>query len=531
MSEESDRQLGEAIRVAVSRLMEDAHTASILRQLAQLILPDLAEHIGSPKAELETPVHTEASSALTSTTSLEAEMGGELTPIESLNLIATGSVPLVLGGAALQVTVRGVADEFARARSAAERAVAPSMFETSAPRILQHDQPDLSLVPRRCEMKARSCLLAIQHRQENELTLNSECRDLIGEARQISSCFLWAFMPQKPVPPDDRLKEIGACYRNLGAATECILESSKIERPITMTDLLHLAEAQSALRVALGPTWLTAEDADQGLVFSWLKHFTQSRRMYVDRFMTLDDPGEPAQASLLSARVQGVAQQVREFAVRLKSEREALNRVRHHAKRLATSENAAHDEAKIVAGLTTLRDCEYKLSLLAGVLAPIRRLLPESDLTSAVFAGSEDTGDDESDANEGTLRRTYSVQVARVRELLRSGRVVIIGGEPREDAIKRFVDAFELADVDWLYLPEHGSGAAIKPAIANDRTLAVLAIVKLAGHLHIDEARKAAKLFGRPLVMLHGGYNPEQVAEQIVVQTGERLGLTPSRAI
>jgi hypothetical protein len=51
----------------------------------------------------------------------------------------------------------------------------------------------------------------------------------------------------------------------------------------------------------------------------------------------------------------------------------------------------------------------------------------------------------------------------------------------------------------------------------------VLVLIKLTGHLHADEAQRYARAAGKPCVYLPAGYNPEQVAEALVQQAGERL--------
>ena len=120
--------------------------------------------------------------------------------------------------------------------------------------------------------------------------------------------------------------------------------------------------------------------------------------------------------------------------------------------------------------------------------------------------------------------RGWSETVQTVRGLLEGGAAVVIGGERRQEAVDRLVDAFGLERVDWVELVEHGPGEPMRAPIARDDVRLVLVITKLTGHVHADEARAYAEAAGKPWVMLEAGYNPERVAYDVLQQAGERLG-------
>ena len=110
-----------------------------------------------------------------------------------------------------------------------------------------------------------------------------------------------------------------------------------------------------------------------------------------------------------------------------------------------------------------------------------------------------------------------------VRDWLRGRRVVVVGGEPRQDAIERWREAFELGDVEWVALSEHGPGGPMRAPIQRAETALVLVIIPLTGLLHADEARDYAVKAGKPVVFLTAGYNPERVAHAILGQVSDRL--------
>jgi AmiR/NasT family two-component response regulator len=127
------------------------------------------------------------------------------------------------------------------------------------------------------------------------------------------------------------------------------------------------------------------------------------------------------------------------------------------------------------------------------------------------------------DRGAESSQRRWSERVARARRLLEGRRLVVVGGEQRADASDRLTEAFGLSGVSWVELTEHGSGAAMRAPIAQPDTALVLVLVKLAGHLHVDDARRYAKAAGKPVVMLTAGYNPERVALAVLSQASAQL--------
>lgn len=108
--------------------------------------------------------------------------------------------------------------------------------------------------------------------------------------------------------------------------------------------------------------------------------------------------------------------------------------------------------------------------------------------------------------------------------------MVIIGGEPRPDAIARIEDAFELERAEWPALVEHGPGTPMRAPIERAETACVLVLIKLCGHLHAEEAAACAKAAGIPCVNLTAGYNPEQIADAVLRQASEKLSLVTTGA-
>lgn len=112
----------------------------------------------------------------------------------------------------------------------------------------------------------------------------------------------------------------------------------------------------------------------------------------------------------------------------------------------------------------------------------------------------------------------------RVAELVRGRALLVIGGQPREDARTRLRDAFELADVHWPSTSEERPvPAELEPWIARADVAAVVLLIRWIRHALNDVAALCAR-HDKPLARLPGGYNPSQVANALLEQCGRRLG-------
>ena len=170
----------------------------------------------------------------------------------------------------------------------------------------------------------------------------------------------------------------------------------------------------------------------------------------------------------------------------------------------------------------TLRELERARALddarLRSHLQPVAAAAPAeiADLVRLVLGERDEEAADEA--------REYSPGVVRVREWLRGKRMVLIGGERRDEAVRRISDAFELADLEWISLSEHASSTPMEAPIRRPDTALVLVLIRLSGHHHVDDARAYCERHDRPFVRLPAGYNPEQIAAQVIEQVSERLG-------
>ena len=472
--------------------------------------------------------------------SIEPKM--QLATIPKTLPASSAIVPLRLGDAVVHLPLTGTTEELGRARASASDVSVDDEVDgvgSSAPSDI-----DLALVEKRCRLKAASCRLFIQRRAaaadpDAEREVLERLNDMIATAKAMENCFLWVFWRNQPQPADPMLRQIADCYDAQADAVALVRRIDTIADGRWAEDeesAFHLlAEANSALRVALADTWLSDDDRDQAETHVWLRRETAERRVFIERHMTADDPADPANAVDLRTRIGALGKRLDEREAAAKKVKNALGQIRYHAGQLTKGrpeEAPAHwtkiaDAVKRLDGMgvsTTDRRIAEAVGPTAAAAWPGPSAGSEfmTDVIARAVALKSEAGKTDPKRSNGE-EREWSPSVLGVRELLRGKRMVIIGGERNAEAVQRLTQAFELKDAEWVELTEHGPGTPMRAPIYRPDTAVVIVIIKLTGHLHSEEARDYAAAAGKPCVMLSGGYNPERVAAEIMEQASGRL--------
>lgn len=430
-------------------------------------------------------------------------------------------VPLRIGDAApIEVEVQGPADAVLNAMRAAQPPPRPVPMSAS-----RGELPDLDALARRCEIKARAAQHAIDRASGDGGAWHQAAADLLKRYAAAGGESLWPLeLREESVARVDALRQ---AFANVGAAAQVV---SLARTPVEGEPLADagdpafgiaqlFAEAQSALRVAAQECdeW---RDAEQDTAFRWLRAVTESERIFLPRFMRLDDPADPALGADLSARIAAAKLRLEQ----IRSGRTAGTRLRrklqYHIKQLTERGSSEHDWSKVAACVAELREAGATASSLRAMLAPLHGLA--SDAPAALAEWWESPASLE---EPPAAQRSHSPAVLRAREALRGKRMVVLGGERRQETVDRYLEAFELAEVEWVSLTEHASSAPLRAPIFKPGTAVLLLLIKLAGHLHIDDARRWAREAGVPWINLPAGYSPEQVAVAVAEQAGEHFGL------
>lgn len=506
----------------VSLAAEDAQLRSQLRQLAQAVLeateiPE-AEPASAP-AEVESTITVEVRESLS-----VAGESDDITPQE----------PASPQRAELSDESQETLPELTLGRSA------PSV-EPPAPsyplRWSATTDADFPLIEARCRLKAEGARWAATRRRliSEGATFSTEIdpldRDIIARAKAIPDCFLWMCHPNGPSPSDLRFyEEVAVCFEAVADAL-AVLKQIQDEPDLHQSQFEHsldlLAEAQSALRVAIaeidGPN-----DTDQSQVFNWLKATANENQIFIQRYMRADDPADPSQWADLSSRIEAVDSSIQETRRRAKQRRKLLGKIRHKLSLIASDPDGALDHWRLLASAVDElvndgmppSNCELRELLVPAidnlpefpeVPRGFQLVLREIDRFMATCSPSE-----------AASITQPTPEVREVARLLDGRSMVLIGGDRRPGSHQALKDAFGLRELIWIETREHQSIDGFEPYVARPDVAVVVLAIRWSSH-SFGEVRDFCDRHGKPLVRLPGGYNPNQVAAQIMSQCSERL--------
>lgn len=541
----SDRSLVESLERLTERVvtlsLRDEPLRAALRQFAQHLLDLTAEEtVAAPEAATEpsTPPPVEVSPAVNG----KAPEAAPSPPEPAMREI----VPEEPAQDAIELASQlwqGRAKHIG-IQQAPSVAVTPAPTESSsaAPSWGAPSNDGLQLIERRCRLKAEGARWALrrQKRLREGADFRTEIepidREIIAQAKELPDCFLWMNHPSGPAPsPLEQWDLVANAFDAVAdalALVRAVLEDPEDHRDIFEQALDLLAEAQSALRAAIhqidGPT-----DADQHAIFNWLRSTAAEQQIFIQRYMRADDPADPAGCHELRQRLEALDARFEESRQERKFRRKRLNKLRYVAGRLA--ENPA-DVSQWRTLINTVEE------LIAGGVPPSNRdlrdlLLPIVDdmpelerlpgmeelppgMTLALREIDRYLANRPGEENEACHQP--SPEVRQAARLLKGKAMVLIGGERRHHAEQALKEAFGLSELIWIATREHESVATFEPYVArNDLAVVVLAI-RWSSHSYGD-VKQFCDQYGKPLVRLPAGYNPNQVAVHILSQCSDRL--------
>jgi hypothetical protein len=427
-------------------------------------------------------------------------------------------------------------------------------------RTIQVNDADLPLIAERCRLKAEAARWAAARRRK--LTEGADLaydidpidRDLIARAKMLPECFLWMIYRDAAASvQDETFENLAGCFDAAGASAAMLhqlMQEPGYEQSDFFEKALELAaEAQSALRIAASETGYY-NDGDQVKIFSWLRAIGADRQILIQRFMRKDDPADPTIWRDIQVRITRTDELLQHAQNRDKRQHNLLNKARYHLKLIQNDpQGAAEYSAATLPGTTNDQDrrndqhwrkifstvdeiVEQGMAPsaveLRDLLLPVLEQIPEeielSQTLRAVlieidrYLASRPNEQVILDSNGPTP------EVSKVAELLRSQAIVLIGGERRLAAAEAIKSAFGIKELIWL----EGRDQAytfFEPEIARPDVVVVLLAIRWSRH-GFGEIREFCEHYGKPLVRLPGGYNPNQIAHHILNQVGERLQRT-----
>lgn len=399
-----------------------------------------------------------------------------------------------------------------------------------------------SVLAPRLRLKAESCRWAVERRAAERSTPEGASArrlrtdELVRRAQTLGGVPLWMLSRDLELPPDGDMGDIAAAFDNLAHALEIAASLTPAEwdeSETRETTLSCVAEAQSALRCVLRAHELSL-DGDQEETFHWLQERTFTLHVYVQRHMRLEDPADPTVWDARGRRFAAFEDNLRRERERRDALVQLRRRLEYHAKRIrntlrasGTEELCLDDWRRVFATVDELLELGVRASDpgLREVLAPLVEARPLELDAPASWERVVDEIDralalkeqDDSAAPPARPSRERTLAMERVRRWLSGKRVVIIGGAHRPLSRQALVEAFELGDLEWITTRAHEPLESFRASIVRPQTELILLLIRWSSH-SFGELRHLADAHGKRFVSLPRGYNPAQVAEEILRQ-------------
>ncbi|GAB4237565.1 MAG: hypothetical protein Kow00109_11560 [Acidobacteriota bacterium] len=401
---------------------------------------------------------------------------------------------------------------------------------------------DPAIVMERLRLKTEASFLAAERERALLAGRNFETEiaprllPLIDRAKRLPNCYLWMLHPAKaPSAAPETFEDLGHCYANTAAALELasgVEADPSADSETRQRSLELLAEAQSALR-SLVSTLYTADDNDQLAAFHWLRNITQDRQIYVSRYMRREDPADPSLWRDLRQRIEALRLELGADSAVDKRRRKLWGKIRHKSSLLVASEASSRDVEILMNAVGELLETGVPPSDpdLRELLLPHLDAFPEQAACPQGFQRFLQEID-RFLAHQARLEQQRSSvpeppqdsdAVRQVAEILRDRSVLLIGGCRRPHSQEALAAAFGLRELIWLETSEHSSVSRFEPYVSRPDVALVLLAIRWSSH-SFGEVSEYCDRYGKPLVRLPSGYNPNQVAEQILRQQGTRLG-------
>lgn len=421
--------------------------------------------------------------------------------------------------------------------ASSDRSAGTSRIRPALSRWTPVTNEDLPLIENRCRLKARGARWAAERRRRlNEGAdyheeIEPRDREIIETARAIPDCFLWMNHPSGPAPA------ILATYEDVAGSFETVaagvaLVRDLLEAPDGPRDgfeqaLDLLAEAQSTLRSSVNVID-GGNDSDQTRIYQWLKNTASEQQIFIQRYMRVDDPADAGSWPQVRARIDALHGKHQSSRDQGRKQQARLKRIRYHLKVLQAGTGTAHDWEVIATTVDELVTDGLPPSNreLRELLLPVLEDVPELDPAPPGFVLALREADrylaERPGAEAEAAPSQPSREVQEVAGLLRGKCMVLIGGECRPHSQAALENAFDLEELVWVEAREHESLDKFEPSVARPDVAVVVLAIRWSSHSYGD-VKIFCERYGKPLVRLPAGYNPNQVAANILSQCSGRL--------
>jgi hypothetical protein len=347
---------------------------------------------------------------------------------------------------------------------------------------------------------------------------------IVEWSERLTDAFYWASASDSNESPDiSQLDLVGGCFETVAESVDFVRGTegrpSGLERALKL-----LAEAQSSLRRSLRDLQ-APDDPDQLAVYEWLHATAARHRIYLKRFMRADDLADPPGWPGLLARIESAAG----TQPQSKYQRTLFDELRSHLRHLTEQGgNTGRNWQAVFRSVQCIIDAGVPPSNreLRDLILPVIDELPDQDVlppsVRLVVCALDNYLATRQSTSTAASPPVPTDDVQRAARLLAGRSLALIGGVRRPEAQRMLRIALGLKDLIWIETREHESIKRFASAVARPDVALVLLAIRWSSHAFGD-VKQFCDDYGKPLVRLPGGYSPNQVAAQIILQAGGRL--------
>lgn len=389
---------------------------------------------------------------------------------------------------------------------------------------------DLALIARRCRLKAEAARFVAAGKRGAAPDLSAD--ELVRRAAALPDCDLWMLHPGDYVDAPKAWDDLAGAFAAGAEAAELLAALKELPEALAAQHrervLYAAAESQAMVWAGLLDVHRRA-DNDQVHLFVHVREEARRAQVYVSRYLRREDRAAADGWPDLLGRIRALKAQLGDARGRARAREKGLNSLKYKLRKMNESPATAVGEwprvlelleGVVAAGLPPSN------ADLRELLLPVLDTLPEDQEpgTNAerVFRAVNEYVATRPVATPVPDAEEPSPEVRAVAELLRGREAVLIGGVERPAARRAIERAFGLSGLNWVSTRPHESVTIFEPAVARTGVAVVLLAIRWASHSYGDVKGYCEK-YGKPLVYLTAGYNPNQVAHQILAQVGDRL--------
>jgi|GEM_PF-6064642 len=362
----------------------------------------------------------------------------------------------------------------------------------------------------------------------------AEYSEFIARAKEVPNCFLWMLNPDLR-----RTKDVGD-FDFLGHSCEVAATATRVlrmasgsqtRRDVVEQVLNFAAEAQSILWGAVHNVRSNEPDPDQISIYKWIRDVSQERGIYISRYIRKEDKAKPGRWKPLLEQMLLYEKKISQLTNYDKARKKLFQKIRYHASRISQSPGAEHeiDWDAVIRSVGEILETGLPPSNveLRELIMPLEEHFPDQpeSMTPGMISVWREIHRylDSREAEEEKTRPVEEpgAEILEVRELLQGRDVVFIGGLHREHHERKLVEAFDIHELIWIEAHDQ-SYLTFEPSIRNERVALVILAIRWSRHGFMG-AKDLCDKWDKPMVNLPGGYNPRQIAHQILEQSRDRL--------